>query len=283
MALIAINLVSCQKLYAPLEDTPSEQRKPVARVNDIYLYQDDITGLVPKESAPKDSAILVEKYVDIWVKKQLMIERAYTELVLDEANIERKVLDYRYALMVHEFEKFYINQRLNKEVTEEEITNYYNEKFENFVLRQNIIRCLFAIVPIEAPQIDTFRKLIRSYPTGNIEEIKSYCYRFASKSSLESELWLNFDEVIANTPMANIQDKVTFLKNNSFIEMSDEKNYYFIRLLDYKISDQISPLEYIQDDIENILINKKKIELRKQLEGDIFESATKNNDFEIYK
>ncbi|MFY0626081.1 MAG: peptidyl-prolyl cis-trans isomerase [Reichenbachiella sp.] len=273
---------SCDKIYAPLEDTKSDERTPVARVNDIYLYKDDITGLVPTETTLKDSTILVGKYVDTWIKKQLMIERAYTELEFDEANIERKVLDYRYALMVHEFEKYYINQRLNREITEEEISNYYNEKFENFILRQNIIRCLFAKVPVEAPQIDNFRKIIRSYPNTNLEEIQSYCYRFASKSSLESELWLNFDEVIANTPMANIQDKVTFLKNNSYVEMSDEQNYYFIRLLDYKISDQISPLEYIKDDIENILINKKKIELRKQLEDDIFKSATQNNDFEIY-
>lgn len=274
---------SCDQLYKPLEESTEVTRTPVARVNDIYLYEDDVQGLVPKDVAIADSALMVNRYVDSWIKKQLMIERASKELDFDEANIERKVLDYRYALMVHEFEKYYINQRLDKQISEEEINVYYNEKFENFVLRQNIIRCLFAVVPVVAPRIEDFRKLVRSYPDSNLEEIQSYCYRFASKSSLESELWLNFDEVITNTPLANIQDKVTFLKNNSYVEMSDEDNYYFIRLLDYKISDQISPLEYIRDDIESILVNKKKIDLRKQLEDDIYNSAKENNEFQIYK
>lgn len=274
---------ACKKFYAPLEDSELDQRVSIARVNDIYLYEDDITGLVPHGASSADSTNRVNKYIDSWIKKQLTIERASLELDFDEANIDRKVLDYRYALMVHEYEKHYINQHLNEEISENEIITYYNERFENFILRQNIIRCLFAIVPIEAPQIDNFRKLVRSYPNTDLEEIQSYCYRFASKSSLETDLWLNFDEVIANTPLANVQNKVTYLKNNSYIETSDEEYYYFIRLLDYKISDQISPLEYIKDDIESMLVNKKKIELRKQLEDDIYKSAKKNNEFEIYK
>jgi hypothetical protein len=284
IALLSLlgTLSACQQLYGPLDDGVVDERKIIARANEIYLYEDEVSGLVPKDISSSDSTIMITKYVDSWVKKQLMIERASKELEFDEANIERKVLDYRYALMVHEFEKYYINQHLDKQISEEEINSYYNEKFENFILRQNIIRCLFAEVPVEAPQIADFRKLIRSYPETDLEEIQSYCYRFASKSSLESELWLNFDEVIANTPVANIQDKVTFLKNNSYVEVSNENNYYFIRLLDYKISDQISPLEYIRDDIESILINKKKIDLRKQLEEDIYNSAIKNNEFQIY-
>lgn len=278
--LLATVLSSCKQLYGSLDSEEEVQRTPIARVNEIYLYEEDVQGLVPVGS--KDSVQIVEKYVSSWIKKQLTISRASKEIDFDEAGIERKVLDYRYALMAHEYEKIYVNQRLDKDISEDEIKAYYDERFENFVLRQNIIRCLFAVVPVEAPQIENFRKLIRSYPNSDMEEIQSYCYRFAKQSSLEAELWLNFDEVIANTPFANVQDKITFLKNNSYVESSDEQNYYFVRLLDYKISDQISPLEYIYDDIESILINKKKVELGRQLEEDLMETAKENDEFEIY-
>ncbi|MBU2915551.1 MULTISPECIES: peptidyl-prolyl cis-trans isomerase [Reichenbachiella] len=278
--MLSLVLSGCEKLYAPLEPVVEEDKKAIARVNEVYLYEDDIEGLTGSGST--DSAQIIQKYVDSWIRKQLTISRASQEIDFDEANIERKVLDYRYALMVHEFEKYYVNQRLEKNISEDEIKTYYDDKFENFILRQNIIRCLYAVVPAEAPQMDNFRKLIRSYPNSDLEEIQSYCYRFASQSSLETELWLNFDEVIASTPFANVQDKVTFLKNNSYIESSDESNYYFIRLLDYKISNQISPLEYIHDNIESILINKKKVELRRQLEEDLLKNAKENNEFEIY-
>lgn len=280
-AIVALGLSSCDQLYTVDTTEEVDDRVAIARVNDIYLYDEDISSLVPRGSQA-DSNMIISKYVDSWVKKQLTIARASTELDFDEAKIERKILDYRYALMVHEFEMHYINQRLDKEISDEEVEKYYNEKFENFVLRQNIMRCLFAIVPAEAPQIENFRKLIRTYPDSNLEEIQSYCYRFASRSSLETELWINFDEVISNTPLISVQEKAEFLKNNSFVETSDENNYYFIRVLDYKISDQIAPLTYIKDDIESILINKKKVELRKELEEEVYKVAKENNEFEIY-
>ena len=281
IGLLASCIFSCEQLYNVDAIEEVDDRVKIARVNDIYLYDEDISSLVPRGN-PNDSSMIVSKYVDSWVKKQLTIARASMELDFDEAKIERKILDYRYALMVHEFEMHYINQHLDKETSDEEIEKYYNEKFENFVLRQNIMRCLFATVPVEAPQIENFRNLIRNYPDSNLEEIQSYCYRFASKSSLETELWINFDEVIGNTPLISVQDKADFLKNNSFVETSDEKNFYFIRILDYKISDQIAPLAYIKDDIESILINKKKVELRKELEEEVYKVAKENNEFEIY-
>lgn len=264
------------------DDNKVVDSKPIARVNDIILYEKDITGLVNSSAQNGDSANIMTQYIDSWIKKQLMISRASKEIEFNRADIERKVLDYRYALMAHDFEKYYINKNLDKEIQPEEIEEYYEDKFENFVLRQNIVRCLFAKIPKQAPQINTFRNQIRSYPKSGIEEIQSYCYRFAIKSSLEAELWLNFDEVIANTPLVSIQDRVTFLKNNSFIETSDEEHHYYIRLLDYKISNQISPLEFIRDDIENILINKKKIQLRKTLEDEVYKEAKEKNEFEIY-
>jgi len=282
IGLVVIVIQGCDQLYKPNSDAKTESAQPIARVNDIFLYEEDIKGLVPSGMSNEDSSVIIDKYIDSWIKKQLTIARASTEINYDEADIERKILDYRYALMIHEFETYYINQHLNKEVTDEEILKYYDEKFENFVLRQNIIRCLFAIVPIEAPQVNSFRQLIRAYPDTDLDEIQSYCYRFAAKSSLETEMWLNFDEVIANTPLANIQDRVTFLKSNSFVETSDENGYYFIRILDYKISNQISPLAFIKDDIARILINKKKLELRKKLQDEIYKIANEKNEFEIF-
>lgn len=282
IAILSTGFLSCQELYTLDTSEEADERKPLARVNDIFLYEEDIASLVPSGQHTNDSARIVSKYIESWVKKQLTIVRASSELDFDEANIERKILDYRYALMVHEFEMHYIQKHLDKEISDVEINTYYNEKSENFVLRQNIVKCLYAKVPVEAPQTENFRKLIRSYPDTDLEELQSYCYRFATKSSLEIDLWLNFDEVIASSPLVNVQNKAQFLKNNSFVETSDEAYYYFIRVLDYKISNQIAPIEYIKDDIESILINKKKVELRLALEEEVYKVAKENNEFEVY-
>lgn len=283
LILLLLPIVSCDFLKLKSSEDNNAQQTPVARVFDTYLYKAELMGIAPDNLSEEDSAKLVEKYVDGWIKKQLLIARASSKIEFDEAEIDRKVLDYKYALMVHEYEKYEISQRLNKEVTEQEIQKYYNEKFENFLLKQNIIKCLFVKIPKDAPRISRIRGLLRGYPDSDMEEIKSYCFRFAVSSSLENEAWLNFDDVVKNTPLASIPNKVQFLKDNSFVESSDDQFIYFIKLLEYKISDQISPLEFIREDIVNIVVNKRKIELAKALQEEIVNEAQRNDEFEIYK
>ncbi|MFT5570737.1 MAG: hypothetical protein ACI9RP_002794 [Cyclobacteriaceae bacterium] len=48
------------------------------------------------------------------------------------------------------------------------------------------------------------------------------------------------------------------------------------------MSDQVSPLEFIREDIENIIINKRKLALKKELEKAIYEEATVKKNFEIF-
>ena len=42
---------------------------------------------------------------------------------------------------------------------------------------------------------------------------------------------------------------------------------------EYRISDNVSPLEFVTDEIKNIILNKRKVELAKKLEDEVYESA----------
>ena len=99
---------------------------------------------------------------------------------------------------------------------------------------------------------------------------------------MEDSIWINFDEVIQNTSLASIPNKVQFLRNNTFVESSDEEHIYFLRLLEYKISNEVSPLEFIRDDIRNIIINKRKLAIKEALQESVYKQARENGEFEIY-
>ncbi len=277
----ALAVASCQYLR-PANEEEETVKTPIARVKQTYLYEEDLSGLTTPNMSSQDSIAFIEKYVDNWIKKQLLIEKAISQIEFNEAELERKVLDYRYALIVHEYEKHYVGQNISTEVSEAEIVKYYEEKYENFLLKQNIIQCLFAKVPKEAPKVNDLSQWMRRYPNSDIEDIRSYCFQFATKSSLVDTLWINFDEIIQNTVLSDIPNKVQFLKNNKFVEATDDEFIYLLKILDYKISDQISPLEFIRDDIRNIIINKRRIEIKRNLEERIFKEARENEEFEIY-
>jgi hypothetical protein len=92
-----------------------------------------------------------------------------------------------------------------------------------------------------------------------------------------------FDELVKNSPLAEIPNKIQFLKTNPYYESSDENFLYFLKVDRYRISDNVSPIEFVKDDIRNLILNKRKVDLAKQLEEEVYNEAKKDDDFEIYK
>jgi len=265
------------------DDDLNQSKNPIVRAHDAYLYPEDIEGIVPKGMSPEDSAERVNRYIDSWARKQLLIKEAAKNIVFDEAEIERKILDYRYSLMGYEYQSYYVNENLVKDVTDTEIQIYYTENIDNFTLKQNIIRSKFINLPIGAPNTVSVQKLIHSNKEEDIEVLKTYCLSFATSYQLNDSLWINFDELVRSTPLAELDNKVQFLKTKKYSETADSTNLYYLRILEYKMSDELSPMEFVKDQIKNIIINKRKIALARQLEEEVYQQAVRNNEIEIYE
>lgn len=281
--LLALSLSGCNFFDQAAEGDIIEAAEPVARVKDNYLYPADITGLVPAGSSAEDSVQLINRYLQNWVRKQLLLNEAANNVTFDQQEIERKILDYRYALISYEYKKQYINQHLSLDVSEQETQAYYDQNKDNFVLKQNIIRGIYIKLPKEAPRINKLRDYLKLNEEDDLEKLRSYCYRFATDFLLDENTWVNFDELITNTPLAAIPNKVQWLQQNKFVETSDNEYLYFLKIREYKISNELSPIDFVREQIDNIIINKRKIELANRLEEEIYTKAQAEDAFEIYE
>jgi len=264
------------------EETTEAIPDPIARVHNNFLYPTDLEGLVDREISPQDSASRVERYVNSWIRNQLLIDEASTKMDFDEAEIERKIQEYRYSLMGYEYQSFYINQYLDTEVSDEEILKYYGDNIDNFPLRQNIIRGRIIKIPKAAPKVNQVQRWMKSNREQDLNDLRQYCLTYATLYSLEDSLWINFDELVKNTPVAEVPDKVNFLKRNNYTEFSDEESLFFLRINEYKVLNDTSPVEIVYDQVRNIIMNRRKVELANKLEEDVYERAKNNNEFEIY-
>lgn len=259
-----------------------ESAKPLASVGDIFLYPRDVAGIVPQGASKTDSIDLVERHINGWIKKQLLILEAQKQLAFDEVELERRVLDYRYALMMHEFEKYNIARNIDTNISEEEIQQYYEDNLQNFELKQNIIRGYFIQLTKDAPKLQRFRYLLRSNNEKDVEELKSYAYSYGVKVHLDDSIWVNFEDVINNSPLMDIPNKTDFLQRHKVYETPGDNFLYFLKVAQYRIQSDTSPLEFVRDDIQKIIINKRKVALAKKLEEDIYKNAVENEDFKIY-
>jgi hypothetical protein len=258
------------------------ERKAVARVNNTFLYKDEIVGIVSDRTTPEDSVARISSYINSWVRKQLLITEALKNIDIDEAEVERKILDYRYSLIGYQYQNYYIKKNMVDTVSEEEINEYYKSHQDNFVLKQNIIQGTYLKVPKGAPRTARLKELIYSTKPKEMKELKSYCLSFSAVYHLADSSWIEFDKLVVNSPLAEIPNKIQFLKSYTYYETSDNDFLYFIKIDGYKISDNISPLEFVKQDIKNIILNKRKVELAHKLEEQVYEKATKEKEFEIF-
>jgi hypothetical protein len=278
--VLALLLTGCKERQDQKDEV---DRKPVARVENSYLYQDELVGIAPRGTSPQDSAQRIEAYIDSWIRKQLLISEASRKMDINEAQVERKILDYRYSIIAYEYQTYYIKQKLDTAVSLQEVEKYYKENIDNFVLKQNIVQATFIKVPKTAPRTGKIKEMILSQREKDQRELKSYCLSFSAAYHLSDSTWIVFDDLVRNSPLAEFPNKIQFLKANPYFETSDDNYLYFLKVDSYRILDNISPLEFVKDEIRNIILNKRKVQLAKELEDAVYENGESNERFEIYK
>lgn len=249
----------------------------IAKVGNKFLYAEDISY----EKSMGDSIMIFNQQVNNWIKKQLIIQNAFQNLEIKQ-KINKKVDKYKDDLILFEFEKYLFSNNKSFEINTKDIESYYNENINDFILPYNLVKTLYAKVPVNAPSINSFRRDILNYPKSDLEDIKSYCYQFAEKSYLEDTLWIKFEDLIINTPFPREIDKKEFLKYRKFYELNDNGFIHFIRVLDKKIVGDFSPISFEADIINTILINNRKKELFDKLQDSIFLNSLRGIDYEIY-
>jgi len=263
----------------PGKEDPSG--RAVARAYANKLYQADLVGLVPPGTPAADSAMMVRRFVENWIKQQVVLHKAEANLPDESKKVQKQLQEYRNSLLTFAYEQELIRQRLDTNVSDEEIQRYYDEHQRNFELRHNIVKAFYARVPTNAPHYDQFRQWIRSGDERNRNRIEEYCHQFASDFHLDDEAWVVFDELLRKVPLKPA-DKERFLQTNRYVELADSNETCFVLLREYRLKDSLSPLDFERSNIRDLIINKRKLELVRAMEKAAYNQALQNSEFEIY-
>ena len=261
-----------------LDGKKTDDKIALARVDNNYLYIEDI--IFP--SLQNDSLLIIEKQTDQWIRNQLLLKSAY-ENVSNVNSVENQVLQYKNNLIMFEYEKMTYQNNIDFSISDEELNTYYENNIKDFVLPFDLVKALYAKIPVDAPNIRNFRKIIKEYPDSDINEIRSYCFQFAERSFLEDTIWVKLDDIMLNNPLFLINNKSQFfLKRNTYVENVDEKHYFFLKIVDKRLIGETSPLSFESNVINAIILNKRKQELFDKLRDSIFVNSKKGIDYEIF-
>jgi hypothetical protein len=252
----------------------------VARAFDETLTISDIAGIVPPGTPKKDSINIVKNYLDSWVRQKVLLHKAEKNLSEKQKDFTHRIEDYRNSLIIYTFENELIKQKLDTNVSENEIESYYNNNPGNFELKDNIIKVIYVKTHIKDPVNKKIKKLYKSDRTEDKDELVVLCSKYAVNSFLEEDKWLFFNDLIKEIPIQTY-DEEKYLKNHRLIEFQDSLYSYFINIKGFRIKEGIAPLSLERENIKNIILNKRKIELTKDMEDKAYKEALKNNEIMI--
>jgi hypothetical protein len=72
-------------------------------------------------------------------------------------------------------------------------------------------------------------------------------------------------------------NKTSFIKYKKRTKFEDGQFMYYLNILDYKLKNEASPIEFEKDKIKGILLNQRMNELRKQLKEELYKDALKSD------
>ncbi len=243
----------------------------IASVYDQQLLSSDIEGLVPQGIGSEDSLAIVNAYIEQWIRQAVILEKAGKNITGD---FERELREYKNNLLVYAYERQIIDQLLDTTVTDVQITDYYVQHKADFTLKNSIVKAVYVIAPVKSKAVAKLKKIVTraSFAEDDIVELEEVATHGGCVGYYDGETWIPFYELQAAVPVTAYNESL-FLKQHRSVTLTDDSLFYAARILDYKVTDEISPLDLQRDNIRAILLNRRKVELLEKLHSDLLREA----------
>ena len=260
----------------------SDDSTPIARVNENYLYEDDINGLVSEGTSKEDSTLIIQNFINQWATQQLFVDGAKLNLSEEKQGAFNKlVVQYKNDLYSKAYIEALVKRSIDTVVPIDEAQAYYTNNKEVFKLNEELLKFRYIHVDENIINYANIKKQFRRYNKTDKKILDSISIQFKSYSFNDS-IWIKLTQVIKKIPAVNSENKNQLLKKSNFVQLKDSLGVYLMQINDVLVRNDTAPLEYVKPTIDQIVINKRKLELIKELEKDITKDAIKNKQFEIY-
>ena len=256
----------------------------VARVGESYLYAAELDSLVPANTPKADSAMIIKSYIDRWVTQKLLVKAA--ERNLDDAKkdeFNKLIKQYKNDLYTKAYIEKMVQTTVDTLIDEVELKNYYEENKEYFKTNGTIVQLRYLHLSKEHPKFATIRSNFLNFKKSDAKFWRTYQMQFKN-SALNDSVWVSMNEVYRKLPFITPENRDKYMNEGMAFEKSDTLNdIYLVKIKRVIHRNQISPFEYLKPTLQQVILNRRKLELIKKFEKEITEDAIKNKDYEVYK
>ncbi|PZW39784.1 hypothetical protein LX95_02149 [Mesonia algae] len=261
---------------------PKDERVPLAKVHDNYLYQEDVKGLIPDGASSEDSALFMSNYINRWAQDELFMHQAKINLSeKKQQDFKELIENYRSELYTEAYKDVIISKKIDTTFQDTIIHSYFEANKINFKLNQDLIKLRYVDVSKDYPDVKELKEKITRFNQEDKIELEEESLKFRNYY-LNDSVWVKPIEIYNKIGPLDTSKNEEFLKKENFLQLEDSLGVYLVYIKEVLKRNDQAPLEYVKPTIKQILLNRRKLELSKELEKEIIKDAIKNKKFEIY-
>lgn len=272
--LVIFLCVSCREKH------DHEGKTPLVEVGENFLYLEDLQGALPSGLSKEDSISFSKQYIRHWIEETLLYDKAQDN-ISDNETLDRQVANYRKALVMHAYQQALIDQKLTKEISEDELQAYYQNNPELFKVERPLIKGLFIKVPLTAPRLAEVRHWYKQEEGEAVEKLEKYSLQHAVKYEYFYDRWMPLAEIIGMLPLQG-SDADVYIEKHRQVELKDTAFYYFLHVSDYRAVGDVAPYDYARRQVKEMLFNVKQVQYLEQVKDDLYQRAEEKNRIKKY-
>ena len=275
--------IVCLLFFINCEYFSSKPKLAIARVQDKYLFFEDIKNEIPINLSSPDSIIFVRNKIINWAKNHILNEKALINLNQEDQDKLLSLVDsYKSDLFSHSYQEKMVKTTMDTLISEIEIENYYDLNKSNFKLNEDLVKARFLKINNDNYNIKDIRNRFKRFRKEDVVFLDSISLQFSSFSFNDS-IWINKDLFFSKVPDIKTYIKNNIVKKTLFYQLEDSLELYLLKIDKSIFRNDIVPLDYIKPTLRQILLNKKKLEFVSDFEKDLIDDALQNKELEFYE
>jgi len=251
----------------------SDDRVRLAKVGTNVIYLDEVLEGMPKGLSAKDSTSYVQQFLKNRVKELLIYDKAAKNIPQSQ-DIDELVENYRRSLVIYAYQQQVLNEKMQNDITDTEIQVFYENNRDRFSAGHDLIKGIFIKMPKAAPDLAKLKKLYKNSSNEAFSQIEKYCVQNGGQFECFYDRWVILDDILDQISY-DTGKNADFLRTHSTLDVVAGEFEYLLYVDDYVLAGSTAPLEYVKDEVRNIVANTRKTEFIHRFEQDLLREAEK--------
>jgi hypothetical protein len=251
----------------------SDDRISLAKVGSEVIYLDEAVQGMPQGLSAKDSSAYIQQFLKNRVKELLLYDKAVKNLPQGK-DIDELVENYRRSLVIYAYQQQVLNEKMQNDITDTEIQVFYENNRDRFIAGHDLIKGIFIKIPKSAPDLSKLKRLYKNSSNEAFSQIEKICVQNGGQFEYFYDRLVIMDDILDQLSYDTGKNS-DFLRTRSTLDVVVGEFEYLLYVDDFVLAGSTAPLEYVRDEVRNIVVNTRKTEFIHRFEQDLLREAEK--------